>query len=61
MLRTGIVLFRKNVYEEQVVGSVVELQAMQDGARLLLASTAGKFNSIQLWGPVLPQQANCSR
>ena len=57
----GIVLSCKNVYEEQVIGSVVELQALQDGARLLLASTAGKFKSIQLCGPVLPQQANCSR
>jgi len=56
----GKVLFRINVNEEHP-SSVVELQTSQNGGRLLLSSTAIKFKSIQLCGPVLPQQVNCSR
>jgi len=56
----GKVLFGMNVNEEHP-SSVVELQRTQNGGRLLLSSTAIRFKSIQLCGPVLPQQVNCSR
>jgi len=56
----GKVLFGVNVNEEHP-SSVVELQITQNGGRLLLSSTAIWFKSIQLCGPVLPQQVNCSR
>lgn len=42
------------------MGSMVELQGAQSGGRLAFSSTAGRFKSTQLSGPVLPQQLNCS-
>jgi len=54
----GMVVVVPNVYWEQP-GSVIS-QSTHSGGRLLFCSTVLLLRTIQLCGPVLPQQLNCS-